>query len=57
MKFDWRSVTAPGISPDEALKKRALRGSGGYALIKRLLLEHLGKEDWQESYVASALIS
>lgn len=57
IQFDWRSVTAPGLSPDEQLKKRALRGSGGYALIKRLLLEHLADADWQESLVAKDIIS
>ena len=42
--FDWRSLDGPGVraSADEMLK-RAYRGSGGYTLLVRKLLEHVAE--------------
>lgn len=39
--FDWRSLEGPGVKEDraESLRKRAYRGSGGYPLLTRDLLE------------------
>lgn len=53
--FDWRSVGAPGVSPEEALKKRALRGSGGYTIVRNLLLDHLASQEWQGTSLATTL--
>jgi hypothetical protein len=42
-QFDWRSSAAPGLTLDEITVRKALRGSGGYREMRRLLLEHLAK--------------
>jgi DGQHR domain-containing protein len=43
-KFDWRTSSAPGLSEDEVIRKSALRGSGGYKLLRKQLLQVLEKE-------------
>jgi DGQHR domain-containing protein len=39
--FDWRSASAPGLTPQDRVLKQALRGSGGYRLLREALLNHL----------------
>lgn len=39
--FDWRTAAAPGLSEEEHLMRLALRGSGGYRELRRLVLRHL----------------
>jgi hypothetical protein len=39
--FDWRTSSAPGLDVDESIRKGGLRGSGGYKLLRALLLKHL----------------
>ena len=39
--FDWRTSQANGLSKEETTQKKALRGSGGYREVRRLILEHL----------------
>jgi hypothetical protein len=41
--YDWRSSSAPDLKPAEARAKQALRGSGGYRLMRLDLLRHLSK--------------
>ena len=45
-RFDWRSANAPGLVNDEALRtlKSAFRGTGGYALFRLNLLQHLARD-------------
>jgi hypothetical protein len=41
--YDWRSSSAPDLKADEARAKQALRGSGGYRLMRMDLLAHLSR--------------
>ncbi|MEE6387914.1 DGQHR domain-containing protein [Microbacterium paraoxydans] len=40
--FDWRNAKAEGLSRDELIAKQALRGTGGYKLLRERLLDHVG---------------
>lgn len=40
-EFDWRNAKSPELSPEELRDKQALRGSGGYKILRESLLEHL----------------
>ena len=40
-EFDWRSSDAPGLTPEERLRRSAFRGSGGYRVLREELLRHL----------------
>ena len=42
--FDWRSASAPGLSEDQLILRKAFRGSGGYRELRRQLLMHLSDE-------------
>lgn len=42
--FDWRRASAPGLSEQQQLEKSALRGSGGYRLLRLLLLRHAARK-------------
>ena len=44
-KFDWRSSDAPGLTPDDRLRRSAFRGSGGYRVLREELLRHLYDDD------------
>jgi len=48
--YDWRTYSAASLSsdPDEKNRKRAFRGSGGYAAMREELLRHL--QEKQGSY-------
>jgi hypothetical protein len=39
--FDWRSSEGAGLEPDEVLAKQAIRGSGGYRILRRQVLMHI----------------
>ena len=41
--FDWRTSSAPDLSPNERQLKLAFRGSGGYKELRRQLLTHLAQ--------------
>lgn len=41
--FDWRTSRATSLTPEELRAKQALRGSGGYKLLRDDLLGHLVK--------------
>lgn len=41
--YDWRSSSAGDLKPSQAREKQALRGSGGYKLMRLDLLAHLSK--------------
>ncbi len=43
-KFDWRTSSEPSLSEDESIRKSALRGSGGYKLLRKQLLQLLANE-------------
>lgn len=45
-RFDWRSVDGPDVrnSPME-ITKRAYRGSGGYTLLTKNVIEHVSNDD------------
>lgn len=49
--FDWRNAKAEGLSPEALVAKQALRGTGGYKLLRERLLSHLA--DGQASDVAA----
>lgn len=40
-RFDWRTFKAPGLSRESVEWRRALRGSGGYPILRDRVLEHL----------------
>lgn len=40
-KYDWRTSSASGLSPQERTAKLAFRGSGGYSELRRQLLSQL----------------
>lgn len=39
--FDWRTSKAPGLTGEQRTQKLALRGSGGYKELRRILLLHV----------------
>jgi len=39
--FDWRTAKAPGLEPEEIDRRRGLRGSGGYNVLRGWLLLHV----------------
>lgn len=39
--FDWRNAKADGLDRDQLISKQALRGTGGYKLLRERLLDHL----------------
>ena len=43
--FDWRSSDAPGLTPDDRLRRAAFRGSGGYRMLREAVLRHLSEDD------------
>jgi hypothetical protein len=43
--FDWRTAKAPGLSPEEIDRRRGLRGSGGYNVLRGWLLNHVASSD------------
>jgi len=42
-EYDWRSADAPQLSDDQKLKRRAFRGSGGYAALRDDLIKSLSR--------------
>jgi len=48
--FDWRNSKSKSLKPTERTAKQALRGTGGYKLLRNALLEHV-------STVASGLVA
>jgi len=54
--FDWRAASAPGHwEQEEHLARLAFRGSGGYTLFRRMLLEHLRKQGGRPAELAKLL--
>jgi DGQHR domain-containing protein len=45
-EFDWRNSQAPGLEPIERELRLALRGSGGYNVLRDRLLLHLREGDY-----------
>ncbi len=45
--YDWRSADAPGLNDEEKLRKRAFRGSGGYAALRDELMKDLAQQPGQ----------
>lgn len=41
--FDWRTSSAPGLSDEDRLDKAAIRGGGGYKILRTQLLTHLSQ--------------
>lgn len=41
--FDWRNSNAPGLTRDELLQRQALRGTGGYKLLRDALISHISE--------------
>ncbi len=57
-KFDWRSLNGPLVREDRELEllKRAYRGSGGYTLLTRDLVEFLANDSAEDIAEASAIL-
>jgi hypothetical protein len=54
--FDWRAASAPGAwDTEEYLARLAFRGSGGYTLFRRRLLEHIRKQEGRPARLANLL--
>jgi len=51
-KFDWRASSAPGLPPEEALKKAAFRGSGGYRDLRHQLLLFIAESPGETAKLA-----
>jgi hypothetical protein len=45
-QYDWRNAKAPDLSRDERTAKQALRGAGGYNVLRDRLLEFLAESDF-----------
>ncbi len=43
-RFDWRTLKAAGLTDTQRDLKSAYRGSGGYALLRRHVLEHIATD-------------
>lgn len=41
--FDWRNSKAPGLTRDQVELRRALRGSGGYPVLRDRLFDHIAR--------------
>lgn len=54
--YDWRNSTHPGLSEAQRLRKQALRGSGGYRILRLELLELLQKSSAKRISAAAAEI-
>lgn len=54
--FDWRASSAPGLSEDEIIYKAALRGGGGYKLLRTQVLQHLAKSKGPAKLVAKDVL-
>ena len=52
--FDWRLSSAPGLGERERKIQSAYRGSGGYSMMMRELLEVLSKSDSLDAQVRQA---
>lgn len=46
--YDWRTSKFPGLTSEERLDKSAIRGSGGYRVLREQLVDHLSESDDQE---------
>jgi hypothetical protein len=55
--YDWRSADAPSLTYDQKLKKRAFRGSGGYAALREDLLKELAQQKGSIGQGAKTLIA
>lgn len=44
-KFDWRNSRGAGLTDDDRDRKKALRGTGGYNVLRDWLLVHLSESD------------
>lgn len=58
-RFDWRSLDAPGVvGSDEEVRKRSYRGSGGYASLRKDVLQIIAEGvDTQVGRAAASLLS
>jgi hypothetical protein len=54
--FDWRTSAAPGLTDSEKTAKQAIRGSGGYREMRRLLLRHLAGQTGDVAEAAAEAI-
>jgi DGQHR domain-containing protein len=54
--FDWRTVTAEGLTEEEVLKKLVFRGSGGYSEFRRQLLKHVSAGRGQAARAAKLVL-
>lgn len=54
--FDWRSLEASGLSEEQTILKRSYRGSGGYASLRKDVLQAIAEDDSDVSEVAKELL-
>jgi hypothetical protein len=55
--YDWRSADAPALSYEQKLKRRAFRGSGGYAALREDLLRELVQQKGRIAQGAKILVA
>jgi hypothetical protein len=57
-RFDWRSLEGPGLEnyPDERMRKRSYRGSGGYAALRQEVMQEISEGSGPVSAAAATLI-
>ncbi len=53
--FDWRTSSAPDLTPEERREKLVYRGSSGYKELRVLLLEHLHSRPGEVGRIAKRL--
>lgn len=53
--FDWRTSSAPDLTPEERREKLVFRGSSGYKELRVLLLEHLHSRSGEVGRIAKRL--
>jgi hypothetical protein len=54
--FDWRTVSAEGLTEEEKLRKLVFRGSGGYSEFRRQLLKHIANSSGQAGRAAKLVL-
>lgn len=54
--FDWRTSSATSLTPEERLAKSALRGSGGYKLLRDQLITHLLDSPYDDVSTAARFV-
>ncbi|WP_028033161.1 DGQHR domain-containing protein [Chelativorans sp. J32] len=56
VSFDWRSSSAPSLTPEQRRAKLVFKGSGGYTELRTQVLEHLAKSETDIGEAATRIL-